>query len=168
MQLSSLHDVLIEQLAGLDCAEMQVLSKLPRLAPTASGAELRKSLDKHLCETHGHVREVDRIHRLDAALADLGVARPADEGGEPLHGPIDDGGGAAGVAGVSAAPAAELSEAAQRVEHYEIAAYATARALACELGYATTISLLDETIAEPGDPDSLLSRLAAGDFASRG
>jgi ferritin-like metal-binding protein YciE len=166
VQLSNLHDVLIEQLAGLDSAERQVLSELPRQALIAHDDGFLNVVDQHLRETHGHVRDLDHIRRLDAALADLGIARPSEDHEMPR--PIEEPGELTG-ADPTEPPVldARLSAAAQRVEHYEIAAYATARALAGELGYDKTISLLDETLAEERNPDSLLTRLAGGGFASR-
>jgi len=63
---------------------------------------------------------------------------------------------------------AALIGAAQRIEHYEIAGYGTARALAGELGFETATALLDDTLDEEGKANKLLTKLAAGGFLSSG
>jgi len=161
MQLNNLHDVLIEQLADLYSAERQLVSALPKMAGAAHSDELRKAFEDHLAETRRHAG------RLEQAFTDLGVGHPAEEC-EAMRGLIKEGEEIVEASGEAAALDAALIAAAQRVEHYEIAAYGTARAIAGELGYDGTASLLSETLIEEERADKLLTKIAAGSFLKSG
>jgi ferritin-like metal-binding protein YciE len=161
MQLNNLHDVLIEQLADLYSAETQLLSALPKMAGAAHSAELRQAFTEHLEETRRHVG------RLDEAFGELSVPR-STETCEAMRGLIEEGSEIVEATGDPAAIDAALIAAAQRVEHYEISAYGTVRALAGELGYDRAAALLDETLAEEARADKLLTKLAAGGFLRSG
>ena len=165
MQLSNLHDALIEQLAGLDNAETELARTLASaLPPGARSSRLREAFNEQLAETHGHLRDLEHVRRLEEALAELGVA-PPPHGREVVRGrPVADGVEVIETRSDPSALEAALSAAAAQVEHYEVAAYGIARALAGELGYRETTSLLDETLAEKRNANSLLTRLAAGGF----
>ena len=70
--------------------------------------------------------------------------------------------------GDPAAKDAALIAAAQRVEHYEISGYGTARTLADQLGYDSAKRLLDETLEEESKADELLTKIATGGILSSG
>lgn len=161
MQLNSLNDVLVEELADLYSAEQQLVEALPKMAAAAHSDELRQAFEGHLQETREHVR------RLEDAFADMGVAVPS-ETCEAMQGLIREGTEIVQASGDGAAIDVALIGAAQRVEHYEIAAYATARAIAEELDLDNTKELLDETISEEGEADKLLTKIATGGLIGSG
>src|SRR4051794_1940026 len=125
MQLQSLNDVLQHQLDDLMSAEQQLVKALPKMAQAASHDELRSAFDQHLEETRGHVT------RLETIFAGLG-AEPSGERCKAMEGLIAEGEEVIATTGDPAAKDAALIAAAQRVEHYEIAAYGTAKTLAGE------------------------------------
>jgi ferritin-like metal-binding protein YciE len=125
------------------------------MAHAAHSAELRQAFTDHLEETRGHVE------RLDEAFGELSVPRRT-ETCEAMRGLIAEGSEIVEATGDPAAIDAALIAAAQRVEHYEISAYGTARTLAGELGHDRAAALLDETLAEEAKADKLLTKLAAG------
>ncbi|HEY4346990.1 MAG TPA: ferritin-like domain-containing protein [Gaiellaceae bacterium] len=161
MQLNTLQDVLMEQIADLYSAETQLVAALPKMVSAAHSEELREAFQNHLEETRGHVT------RLDETLAELS-ARPAVEVCEAMKGLLKEGEEIMGAHGEPAALDAALIAAAQRVEHYEIAAYGTARAIAGELGFDRAASLLGETLDEEANADKLLTKIASGGLMRSG
>src|SRR5215213_9607822 len=125
MELQSLRDVLTHELQDLHDAEKQLVEVLPKMAQAASNQELRDAFEHHLIETQDHVR------RLEEVFGQLGIAASV-ETCEGMKGLIKEGEKTITARGDSTAKDAALISAAQRVEHYEIAAYGTARALADE------------------------------------
>jgi ferritin-like metal-binding protein YciE len=161
MQLNTLQDVLMDQLADLYSAETQLVAALPKMATAAHSDELREAFQHHLEETRGHVT------RLDEAIGEIAVTPPSEEC-EAMKGLIAEGEEIVEATGEPAALDAALIAAAQRVEHYEIAAYGTARALATELGFDRAASLLNETLHEESKADTLLSKIAEGGLMRSG
>jgi ferritin-like metal-binding protein YciE len=161
MQLQSLDDVLVEQLADLHSAETQLVQALPRVASSASTPELRTAIENHLEETRGHVR------RLEEAFSDLGTSIPREHC-KGMEGLIKEGEEVMGAQGDPTAKDAALIAAAQRVEHYEIAGYGTARTLADQLGHDGIKRLLNETLDEESAADAKLTNLATGDMFKGG
>jgi ferritin-like metal-binding protein YciE len=155
MRLTSLEDVFAEQLADLRSAELQLVEALPKVAGAASSDELREAVANHLEETRGHVR------RLDEIIRSAGIPVP-DEHCEGMEGLVKEGEEVIAANGDPAAKDAALIAAAQRVEHYEIAGYGTARALADELGYDEAESLLKATLDEESKADEKLTTIATG------
>jgi ferritin-like metal-binding protein YciE len=161
MELRSLDDVLMEQLADLYSAERQLVDALPRVAAGAQDEKLKTALQDHLQETQGHVRRLEEVFR------QLHV--PArDEHCEGMEGLLKEGEHILSAPGDPTAKDAALIAAAQRVEHYEIAAYGTARTLASELGHGDAADLLDETLDEESKADELLTKIATGGMLSSG
>jgi ferritin-like metal-binding protein YciE len=155
MELNNLQDVLVEQLADLYSAENQLVAALPKLAGAAHNSELKEAFNHHLEETRGHVK------RLDEAFTALSIPRKV-ETCAAMKGLIEEGAQIVEASGAPDAIDAALIAAAQRVEHYEISAYGTARTLATELGYDRAAALLDETLAEESKADKLLTKIADG------
>jgi ferritin-like metal-binding protein YciE len=155
MQLQTLDDVLMEQLADLHSAETQLVEALPQVASSASTPELRTALEEHLEQTRGHVR------RLEEAFSSLGTPIP-DEYCEGMEGLLKEGKEIIGAKGDPAAKDAALIAAAQRVEHYEIAGYGTARTLADQLGHDDVKRLMKETLDEEAAADEKLTKIATG------
>jgi ferritin-like metal-binding protein YciE len=161
MRLNSLHDVFVEQIDDLYDAEMQLVEALPKLARAASDAGLRQALDDHLEETRAHVGRLGEIR------GQLGI-KASSTRCEGMEGLIAEGSEIMSMDGEPAAKDAALIGAAQRVEHYEIAAYGTAHALADQLGLDSAAELLNETLDEEGEADKTLTKLATGGLLSSG
>jgi ferritin-like metal-binding protein YciE len=161
MKLNSLNDVLVDQLADLYSAERQLVEALPKMASAASSTELREAIEEHLEETRGHVR------RIEQAFSQLDISPPSEEC-EAMQGLIAEGEKVIQSQGDSNAKDAALIAAAQRVEHYEIAAYGTARTLARELGHKDTAELMNETLDEESQADELLTKIATGGLVGSG
>jgi ferritin-like metal-binding protein YciE len=156
MKIGSLRDVLQEQLEDLHSAESQLVEALPELADAASSDELQHAFAEHLEETRGHVQ------RIEDALGELGVSNPTEEC-KGMKGLIAEGSEIVDAEATDAsAKDAALIAAAQRVEHYEIAAYGTARTLADQLGLDGIRDLMDQTLDEEASADKLLTKIATG------
>ena len=161
MQLNSLDDVLHEQIEDLYSAEQQLVKALPEMASAASATQLREAFEHHLEETRGHVT------RLQEILGQLGISSPTEHC-KGMEGLIAEGKEIVMMPGNSAAKDAALIAAAQRVEHYEIAAYGTARTLADVLDLDDAKDLLDQTLDEEADADKLLTKIATGGMLKAG
>ncbi len=161
MRLQSLEDVFQEQIEDLHSAETQLVAALPALADAASDDKLKQAIHEHLEETRGHVRRIEEIE------SDLGIGG-AQEQCQAMAGLIREGEEIVSAEGVPQAKDAALIAAAQRVEHYEIAAYGTAKTLAAELGHDKAKDLLDETLDEEGHADELLTKIATGGLFKSG
>ena len=161
MQLQSLNDLFVEQLQDLYSAETQLVEALPKMASAASHEELRDAFEQHLAETRGHVERLTRI------LGDLGQT-PGAETCKGMKGLIAEGDEVLSMQGDPAVIDAALIAAAQRVEHYEIAGYGTAKTLAGHLDLGDAKDLLDETLDEEGKADKLLTKIATGGMFKSG
>lgn len=151
--LKSLRDLLVDELRDLHSAESQLVKALPKLAKAASNDELREGFEEHLEQTKEHVDRLDRCFKILGANAK----------GKTCHamkGLIEEGSEAMEVDAPDMIRDANLIGAAQRVEHYEIAAYGTARSFAETLGETKIASLLQDTLDEEGDTDKRLTALA--------
>jgi ferritin-like metal-binding protein YciE len=154
MGLDSLEAVLHEQVKDLMSAEQQLVEALPKVSAAASSPELKKALDEHLEETRGHVK------RLEEVAGKLGVEGTTTC--KAMKGLIAEGEEIVKEDGDPSAKDAALIGAAQRVEHYEIAAYGTAKTLAKELDHGDAADLLSQTLDEESAADSLLTKIATG------
>lgn len=161
VKLTSLHDVFVEQLADLLSAERQLLEALPKVASAASTPELLDAIEEHLEETREHVARLERVYE----LANLPAV---DEECEAMKGLIREGEEVVEAEGDPLAKDAALIASAQRVEHYEIAAYGTARTLADQLGLGNAKRMLDDTLDEEAQADKLLTKLATGGLLGAG
>jgi ferritin-like metal-binding protein YciE len=161
MKLQSLDDVLMEQLADLHSAETQLVEALPKVASSVSTPDLKIAIEQHLEETRGHVK------RLEQAFSHLGAPIPKEHC-EGMEGLLKEGDAIISAQGDPTAKDAALIGAAQRVEHYEIAGYGTARTLAGELGYGEVEQLLNDTLDEEAAADKKLTKLATGGMFSSG
>ena len=151
--LNSLRDLLVDELRDLHNAENQLVKALPKMAKAASNDELREGFKEHLEQTREHVDRLDRCFKL--------LGKPAK--GKLCHamkGLVEEGKEAIEEDAPDAIRDAKLIGAAQRVEHYEIAAYGTARAFAQTLGETKVADLLQETLDEEGETDKRLTALA--------
>jgi|SRR5579862_1027556 len=161
MQLQTLNDLLTEQLQDLYSAETQLVVALPKLAAASSHEELRDAFEHHLQETRGHVSRLDQI------AGEIGISLQGEEC-KGMAGLIREGDEILSMQGDPMVIDAALIAAAQRVEHYEIAAYGTAKTLADQLDLGEVKSLLDETLGEEGKADKLLTSIATGGMFKSG
>jgi ferritin-like metal-binding protein YciE len=153
MKLESLKDLYLEQLKDLYSAETQLVDALPKMAEAASAQDLKKGFNDHLRQTQEHVKRLERIFK------DLGEDAKG-ETCEGMKGLIKEGNTMAKMRGEDAARDAGLIAAAQRVEHYEIAAYGTVRTYAELLGHDQHVTLLEKTLNEEEETDERLTQLA--------
>ena len=153
MKIATLTDLLTEELKDLYSAENQLIKALPRMAKAAESEDLRTAFENHLEETRTHAERIEKI----AAEMDIkpggkkcvGMEGLIEEGKELLQADIEPEPLEAGLIG-----------AAQRVEHYEIAAYGTARAFAQQLGLIRVADMLNQTLEEEKKANELLTQLA--------
>ena len=161
MQFNSIEDVFVEQLDDLLDAERQLVDALPKMAHSASDSKLRSAIEEHLGETRDHVT------RLEEIFGQIGRT-PAGETCKAMRGLIAEGQEVISATGDPTAKDAALIAAAQRVEHYEIAGYGTAKTLADQLGHGDAKSLLDQTLDEESSADTLLTKIATGGLLKAG
>jgi len=153
MKLNSLHDLYIAELKDLYDAEHRIIKALPKMAEAANSPELRSAFQEHLEQTRIQAQRLEEIFQKlnESAKGEKckGVAGIIDEGEDMMD--------------KDAPPAvgdAALIGSAQRVEHYEIAAYGTVRTYARRLGFEDQAQLLQQTLEEESDTDKKLTSLA--------
>jgi ferritin-like metal-binding protein YciE len=155
MELNSLRDLYLIELKDLYDAENRIIKALPKMAEAAKSTELRNAFDEHLTQTRNHAARLEQIfnslNESPKGQKCKGVIGIIDEG-EDMIGETDD--------SPPAVCDAALIASAQRVEHYEIAAYGTVRTWARRLGREEDARLLDETLQEEGQTDKKLTALA--------
>ena len=156
MSMDTLSDLLEDELKDLFSAEKQLLKALPKMAKAATSKQLKEAFTSHLEETEGHVERLQEIGELLEIKLTGKVCKAMqgliEEGKEILQ---EDGDGSV----IDAA----LIGAAQRVEHYEIAAYGTVRAMANALKHRDVVKLIEETLSEEGAADKKLTSIAKGE-----
>lgn len=153
MAIETLHDLYVEELKDLYSAEKQILRALPKMAKKASHTELRNAFQEHLEVTKEHVA------RLETIFDELGRS-PRGKKCVGMEGLIEEGQEMMGEDAEPNVLDAALISAAQRVEHYEISVYGTARTFAEQLGFTEHSKLLQKTLDEEGETDKKLTRLA--------
>jgi len=153
MKLNTLADLLHHELKDLYSAETQLVKALPKMAKAASNEELKAGFEEHLEQTKGHVR------RLEESAGILGVKLGGHKC-KAMEGLIEEGSELISEEAEPSVRDAGLIGAAQRVEHYEMAGYGTARALALTLGHEDVAELLGETLEEEKETDAKLTDLA--------
>jgi ferritin-like metal-binding protein YciE len=153
MKLTTLPELLKDQLKDLHSAEAQLVKALPKMAKKASAGGLKQAILSHLEETKGHVDRLDRIGEL------LGV-KLGGKKCKAMEGLVEEGSEVLEAEGPGPIIDAALIAAAQRVEHYEISAYGTARAIAEQLGHGDVVELLQKTLDEESAADEKLSDIS--------
>ena len=148
-----LRELYIDELKDLYSAENQLVKALPKMAKAASSAELRQGFEKHLKQTQGQVRRLEKIFQA------LGES-PKGKKCKGMEGLIEEGSEVMEEDYEGSVMDAALIAAAQRVEHYEIAGYGTVRSMAETLGEDTHVSLLEQTLDEEKETDEKLTELA--------
>jgi len=151
--ISTLEELLIDQMQDLYDAEKQLVKALPKMAKAATSEELQQAIRDHLEET------TNQVARLEQAFEHL-EKQPKAKPCKAMRGLIEE--GSEVIEEDARAPFTDLGliAAAQRVEHYEISAYGTAKAMAEQLGQDEIVALLEETEEEEKAADSKLSDIA--------
>jgi ferritin-like metal-binding protein YciE len=153
LKLNSLRDLFIEELRDLYSAETQLIKALPKMAEAATDPQLKQAFTDHFEQTEGHVARLEQIFEgLDE--------KAAGETCQAMEGLIKEGSQYIKAEGDATVRDSGLIGAAQRVEHYEIAGYGTARSLAQRLGEGAAAEILQETLDEEAEADSLLTEIA--------
>lgn len=153
MALNTLQELYVEELKDLYSAETQITKALPKMAAKAHNPDLKAGFEEHLKQT-----EV-QIERLEKIFEKLGES-PTGKTCKAMKGLLAEGDELLKEEGDPEVLDAALIGAAQKVEHYEIASYGTARTFAKLLGETAAAKLLDETLQEEGDTDHKLTELA--------
>jgi len=153
MPNEGLRELYVEELKDLYSAENQLVKALPKLAKAASSEQLREGFEEHLEQTRGHVQRLEKIfdalNESPKGKKCMGMEGLVKEGSEVMDEDFE-----------GAVMDAALIGAAQRVEHYEIAAYGTVREIANVLGESEQASLLQQTLDEEEETDEKLTELA--------
>jgi ferritin-like metal-binding protein YciE len=152
-KVTSLTELLVDELKDLYSAETQLTKAIPKMAKAASNPTLKQGFLDHLEQTRGHV------HRLVRALECLDES-PGGKVCKAMKGLVEEGAEAIEQKGPDSLRDANLIGAAQRVEHYEMAAYGTSRAFAEALGHSEIVSLLSETYKEEVATDKKLTTVS--------
>ena len=153
MSLQTLDDLFKDELKDLYSAETQLDKALPKMAKKASSAALAQAFTDHLRQTQDHVARLEKIaEQLEFRVTGKKCA--------VMEGLVKEGGQVIDDDGEPAVIDAALISAAQRVEHYEIAGYGNARALADELGKPEVSKILQETLDEEAQADKNLTAIA--------
>jgi ferritin-like metal-binding protein YciE len=154
MEHQALKELYVDELKDIYNAENQLVKALPKMAKAATSDELRSGFEEHLEQTRGHVQRLEQIFKaLDEKPTGKkckGMEGLVAEGQEMMEEDFEDD-----------LMDAALISAAQRVEHYEIAAYGTVRTYAELLGEDEAVTLLEQTLEEEKETDQKLSDLAS-------
>ncbi|HEX9387971.1 MAG TPA: ferritin-like domain-containing protein [Anaerolineales bacterium] len=153
MKVTTLDELLEDELKDIYSAETQLIKALPKMAKASESNDLRAAFEKHLEQTRVHAQRIEEI------CSDL-KATPQGKNCAGMEGLIKEGEEIIQSDAESEPKQAALIGAAQRVEHYEIAAYGTARAHARQLGYLKAVDLLSQTLEEEKDTDKKLTKVA--------
>lgn len=158
-QPASLHELYVSELKDLYNAETQLIKALPRMVEAATSPGLQAAFEEHLAVTQEQKNRLERIfEELDESPKGRtckgmqGLIAEAEDFLDMDDGSVQD---------------AALIAAAQRVEHYEIAGYGTARAFATMLGYNDAAQMLQRTLDEEGEADKTLTRLAQSEINAK-
>jgi ferritin-like metal-binding protein YciE len=153
MKLESVENLFVHELKDLLSAEKQLVKALPKMAKGAASETLRTAIEEHLEQTKVQVERLEKVFSLiDKA--------PRAEHCKAMEGLIEEGSDLLEEEGTAAVKDAALIAAAQKVEHYEISGYGTARTLAELLGNQEAAALLQETLDEEKETDAKLTELA--------
>ncbi len=152
-EITTFEELSLEGLKDIYDSEHQITEALPKMAEAATNGELKKAFNTHLAQTQEQITRLERVFELlgekaerKPCVATKGLIAEGNEHiKETQKGPLLD---------------AALIEGAQKIEHYEIAGYGTARTYANQAGKADVAALLEETLREEEETDKLLSGIA--------
>ena len=153
--MEQLKELLVDQLQDLLHAETQLTGALPKMAEAAHHPKLKEAFEKHLVQTQGHV---ERLRTAFDLLGEKAEPKPC----KAMMGLVEEGKETIEEGREKEPMAADLAliAAAQRVEHYEISAYGTAKCLARQIGEIDCARLLSHTLGEEESADFLLTAIS--------
>ena len=154
MEHQALKELYVDELKDIYNAENQLVKALPKMAKAATSEDLRTGFEEHLEQTRGHVQRLEQIFK---ALGE----KPTGKKCKGMEGLVAEGQEMMDEDFEDDVMDAALISAAQRVEHYEIAAYGTVRTYAELLGEDQAVTLLEQTLEEEKETDQKLSDLAS-------
>ncbi len=154
MSVDTIEKLFEEELKDLYSAETQITKTLPKMARSAKSSELRNAFEHHLKETEGQIQRLDQIFEI------LGKS-PKGETCEGMKGVLEEGSHMLGESKEGDIRDVAMISAAQRVEHYEMAAYGTVRTCAERLGKPQIVRLLEQTLAEEKAADKKLTEISS-------
>jgi len=153
MTVDTVEKLLVAELKDLYSAEKQITRALPKMAKAASNDQLKTAFETHLQQTEGQIERLDRVFEILGKPASgktckgmQGLLEEGKETMEETEGEVRD---------------AAMICAAQKVEHYEMAAYGSVRTWAQQLGQKEIADLLQQTLQEEGETDHKLTQLAS-------
>ena len=153
MKINTLQDALVHEMRDLYSAEVQLTKALPKMAKAATHEQLAAAFEEHLEQTKRHVERLEKaLKRLDASTR--------GEKCKAMEGLIEEGKSTLELDADDMVRDALLIGIAQKVEHYEIAAYGMARTFAQRLGEDNIASLLEQTLKEESETDRKLTKIA--------
>lgn len=161
MELKDLKSLLEHEVRDILYAERKIVKELPKMAKKATNQELKDAFTEHEKETQG------QIERLQQACEHLGIADRGEKC-EAIEGILEEGSERIKATGDDDVIDAALISAAQRVEHYEIAAYGSARSFAEQLGLTEVADLLQQNLDEEGNADKKLTSIATSGINKAG
>lgn len=153
LEFNNFEDLFISQIEDLYDAEHRLTEALPKMAEAAHSTQLKQAFQDHLVETQGHVSRLEQVFR------ELNM-EPKRETCPAMKGLVAEGEEMIKAKGDPDIKDAALIAAAQRVEHYEMSGYGTARAFARRLGLTQAVSLLQQTLQEEKAADEKLNTIA--------
>lgn len=152
-KIKTIEDLLAQEIKDLYSAETQLVKALPKMAKAAADPELRAGFESHLEDTKTHVDRLEQV----AQLLDT---TPRGKSCKAMKGLIEEGSEVIDEDGDPAVKDLALIVAAQKVEHYEIAGYGSARTFAEVLGLSEVVELLQMTLDEESATDQALTELS--------
>lgn len=163
------RELYIDELRDLYDAEHRLIKALPKMAKAANSEELRNGFEHHLQQTKGHA---ERLEQIFESMGEQAKAKKC----KGIEGIVDEGSGLLDEDFKGAVKDAAIIASAQRVEHYEIAAYGSVRSFAEQLGETKAASLLQQTLNEEKETDAKLTQMsqtinalaAGGDSETKG
>ncbi len=153
MKIETLNTLFQEELKDIYDAEKRLVKALPKMAQNASSDELKQALQEHLEVTKG------QVERLEQVFEAIGIPAKAKTCAG-MKGLIEEGEEVMGENAEEQLMDAAIIGAAQRVEHYEIAAYGTVRTFAEKLGLQEAVDLLQQTLDEEKEADQKLTEIS--------
>ena len=151
--MENLKELLLEELKDLYSAEKQIVKALPKIIKGASSDELKTAIQEHLDVTK------NQVTRLEEVFGQL-EQKPKAKHCKGMEGLLEEGAECLQEEEAGTLRDLQLIGAAQRVEHYEVAAYGTAKAMAEKLDLSDAAELLKETLAEEEEADQKLTEVA--------
>lgn len=153
MAIESLEELFVEEIRDLYDAEKQIVKALPKLAKAANSEELRTAFEEHLEQTK---KQVERLEQIFELMDEKAKGKPC----KGMKGLIQEGDEVAAEEAEESLTDLGLIGAAQKVEHYEMSGYGTARTMAEQIGNTEAAQLLEETLKEEEETDKRLTGIA--------